>query len=253
MAPLTSTRSLFELRVGSSHTIEILLQIRLADLPWWNSNLKDHERELYKLIGRRVLPEECRDEIEADRARREVDKHFNKNKAVVVGEANLKKKAKKAVKGKGKRGNVSMKETKTKKQKLSDKEAIAENDKNAEKTKSVSWVMGKSIQICYIMEEIEKSSAATMIFRQKGWEDNSDNATSTTSQGSAEKQSQSSEGVADEEKNVPLATFRSWKKLSKRLNLWVFRFDPDDPTDLSISGGAGFPQPELLPMADIFR
>ena len=74
------------------------------------------------------------------------------------------------------------------------------------------------------------------------------------SQSSAEsKQTKSSDKVDDNDKLVPLATCRSWKKLPKRVNLWVFKFDPNDPTELSVSEGGGFPRPDLLPMADIFR
>ena len=57
----------------------------------------------------------------------------------------------------------------------------------------------------------------------------------------------------DDDKLVPLATFRSWKKLPHRVSLWVFQFDPSNPSDLKVSEDGGFPRPDLLPMADIFR
>ena len=60
-------------------------------------------------------------------------------------------------------------------------------------------------------------------------------------------------GDGDKNIMIPLASFWTWKKLPKRLNLWVFKFDPADPTDLSFSDRGGFPRPELLPIADIFR
>ena len=87
MAPITTTRTLFELRVGSFHTIEVLLQIRLSDISWWNSDLYNHERELYKLLGRRVLPVECREEIEEDcrkRAKRQDNMANNEKKKVLA-------------------------------------------------------------------------------------------------------------------------------------------------------------------------
>jgi len=88
-----------------------------------------------------------------------------------------------------------------------------------------------------MMEEIVSSSAATLIFRPK---ENYD--------------AHSEEPDGKERENmVPLATFRTWKKLPKRLNLWVFKLDPNNPTDLSSSEGGAFPRPELLPVADIFR
>ena len=107
----------------------------------------------------------------------------------------------------------------------------------------------------YLMEDIEKSSASTLIFRHRETTADADNDATSSSQ-STQKQSGSSAKPGDDDdegKQVPLATFRSWKKLSKRINLWVFRFDPDDHADLSVAEGGGFPQPELLPMADIFR
>lgn len=260
MAPLSTTRTIFELRVGSTHTIEVLLQIRLSDIAWWNSNLRDHERQLHKLIGRRVLPSECRTEIEADLAKMQ-GAHANndtkkKRGKVVIGEANLKKKANKD-NGKGKKRGKAKKETKaSKKQKLAEKKAMEANDTESKEKKLKllrepgKWVMGKSIQICYMMEDIEKSSATTLIFRTKA--NIPDNA--TTDPASAEEtKSQPTETEEDKQKMVPLATFRSWKKLPKRLSLWVFQFDPDKPSILSVSEGGGFPRPELLPMSDIFR
>lgn len=100
------------------------------------------------------------------------------------------------------------------------------------------------------MEEIVNSSAATLIFRpNENYDAYSEEPDGTAT--AARKQSQSSK----ERENimVPLATFRTWKKLPKRLNLWVFKLDPNDPTDLSSSEGGAFPRPELLPVADIFR
>jgi len=118
--------------------------------------------------------------------------------------------------------------------------------------------MGKSIQICYMMEDIDETSTTTMIYRNKentttATADSDNNNTMSQSSTTPEKQSTKKEAEDDDEKMVPMATFRSWKKLNKRLTLWVFDFDPDNPSDLSVSEGGGFPRPELLPMADIFR
>jgi hypothetical protein len=98
----------------------------------------------------------------------------------------------------------------------------------------------------YMLEEFESSSAATLIFRPK---ENYGTYSEEPDGTAARKQYQSSQ---ERENMVPLATFRTWKKLPKRLNLWVFKLDPNDPTDLSSSEGGGFPRPELLPIADIF-
>ena len=114
-----------------------------------------------------------------------------------------------------------------------------------------------------MMEEIERSTATTLIFRPKETTNNkldttdgsstTDAATKGKEDGAKKSKSSETSTAEDEEaKVVPLATFRTWKKLPKRINLWVFKF-ADDPTDLSVSEGGGFPRPELLPVSDIFR
>ena len=163
MAPLTTTRTLFELRVGSYHTIEVLLQIRLSDIEWWNSDLYNHERQLYKLLGRRVLPNnECKEEIEkyrSERKRKEDLLNNNKEKKqsgeVVIGEANLKKKAadkEKSTSGKKRgRGKKTKKETKaSKKQRVKDAANEGTEEKKRPKLlrETGKWIMGNSIQIC---------------------------------------------------------------------------------------------------------
>ena len=121
--------------------------------------------------------------------------------------------------------------------------------------------MGKSIQACYVMEDIDSTASCSMAFRpikiKKPVEQQNDDPDSKLDETvtSPAKQDADSSTIAgrDQKKMIPLATFRSWNKLPKRLNIWVFRFDPDNPTDLSVSDDGGFPRPDLLPLADIFR
>jgi hypothetical protein len=164
MAPLTTTRTLFELRVGSTHTIEVLLQIRLADISWWNSDLYNHERQLYKLIGRRVLPDECREEIEADRARaREAVDHAKRKKRErgggggegMIGEANSKKRAaenQKSAANRRKRGGTSKEKSSKKNSKDGNGNNALASESKEKKLKffrgAGTWVMGSSIQLC---------------------------------------------------------------------------------------------------------
>lgn len=297
MAPLSTTRTLFELRVGSAHTLEVLLQIRLQDISWWNDNLHDHECQLYKLIGRRVLPNDdaCRTEIEADRARaREANEsQGGLKKAAQSKTSNTGRKRRGTEK---KNGGVGDSTTQKRRKNAKDGKNEAEETKlKLLRDTSGTWMMGKSIQICkrrkqervlkfsfaensdqlivsllpratgYKMEIIDTSNEETLFFRPKGTI-NSDlgpdgNATKGGStQSSVNERSQTSKkvgvegnNVKDDEKIIPLASFRTWKKLPKRMNVWVFKFNPNDPTDLSLSQGGGFPRPELLPMADIFR
>mmetsp|Transcript_24219 Transcript_24219/g.37980 ORF Transcript_24219/g.37980 Transcript_24219/m.37980 type:complete len:276 (-) Transcript_24219:86-913(-) len=269
MAPLNTTRTLFEVRVGAYHTVEVLLQIRQSDITWWNSDLRNHERQLHKLLGRRVLPVECREEIEEFHSKRkmweerkagfsEAQKHGKKK--VVVGEDNLKKKA-----SRNKRGNTSKDKKKgdaksKKKQKTAEsKTAKGADDATKEKRSKPfqdpgKWMIqsGYTIQLCYIAEALESTSNTTLVFRPKknietiDVVDESDEKSSNTGE-------QSQTSLDDDKKTVPLASFRKWTKLKKRVNVWVFKLDPDNPCDLSHSEGGGFPRPDLLPMADIFR
>ncbi|KAL3791258.1 hypothetical protein HJC23_000875 [Cyclotella cryptica] len=288
--PRITTRTLFDVRVGSMHTLEVLLQIRSSDLEWWNSNLRDHERQLYKLIGRRILPLELKHEIQTDLEREQKNEAFDSKTArkkggVVIGEVNLKKMAENNSKSKPKTATHSKKranqsssskgKSKGKKakqnvsvsnksaQQLSAALACRDDATNATELKdkrpkilrdSGKWIMEKSIQACYVMEDIDRTSMCSMAFRPMKQDAKH---TVMTSDKENEKisptQKVTETPLGQEENLIPLATFRSWNKLSKRLNIWVFKFDPEDPTDLSVSEGGGFPRPELLPLSDIFR
>lgn len=284
MAPLTTTRKLLEVRVGSMHTLEVLLQIRQGDISWWNSDVYNHERELYKLIGRRIVPDECRDEIKNHallmkgiRGDNNENHKANKSKErVVIGEDNLKKITATANKGTGrKRGKQTTtasgrgKKLKTDAKKGGGKKQTSTSNATAvfgtgdeddsepkEKTHKLlrqkgTWIMGSSIQVCYEMEDIDRSAVRTLIYRPMEQPTTKRDASSTT--GEEKEDNIQLSTPPDKGEKVPLATFRRWKKLSKRVNLWVFKFDPDDPYDMSTSEGGGFPRPDLLPLADIFR
>ncbi|KAL7510800.1 hypothetical protein ACHAXN_007723 [Cyclotella atomus] len=258
--PLITTRSRFDVRVGSMHTLEVILQIRSSDLNWWNSNLH-HEKQLYKLIGRRIIPEELNDEILGDTDRlKTVSGEIVKKKKVVVGEVNLKKLADKTKPAPKKRGKQTTKEMKMPPKKAKTEQLMskqntlaASNEDTESKDKrpkllreTGKWVMGKSMQACYVMEDIDRTASCSMAFRPMKKVETQEDQSANLDLSSPKKE-------LDSEKLIPLATFRSWNKLSKRLNVWVFKFDPDDPTDLSVSEDGGFPRPELLPLSDIFR
>ncbi len=172
MAPLTTTRTLLELRIGSNLTIEVLLQIRLADLDWWNSDLDNHERQLHKLIGRRVLPDECREEIEADRARAREAADNAKRKKIerdgsgsdrALGEVTSSKRVaenQKSSTGRRKRGGTTKEGKTSRKKKGTDEKNVVDGDghnslalESKEKKRQLlmergTWIMGTSIQIC---------------------------------------------------------------------------------------------------------
>lgn len=270
------------------HTLEVLLQIRSTDLEWWKSNLRDHERQLYKLIGRRVLPLELKDEIQTDLEREQKSEAFDgiaakKKDGVVIGEVNLKKmaenkskqntvhtkkRANQAASSKGKSKGKKAKQTaatsNTRVQKLPAvvshrDDATTATDFKDKRPKilrdSCKWIMGKTIQACYVMEDIDRTATCSMAFRpMKQDARHSDLTPGRKDDKISPTQKVTETTIGHKEENlIPLATFRSWNKLSKRLNIWVFKFDPEDPADLSVSEGGGFPRPELLPLSDIFR
>lgn len=267
MAPINTTRHLFEVRVGQYHTIEVLLQIRQADLSWWNEDLRNNERQLHKLIGRRILPVECREEIEKfhsrrrQREERKASAHNeatvpNKKNAVVVGEVNLKKKASSRKRGSGNNEAKSRKKKTANDNKTNKKAEDAATKEKRSKLFSDpgTWVLapGYTIQLCYRMEDIESSSATTLVFRTNKKSDILKSEIASADTATTGEQTQNSLDE-DDKKSVTLASFRRWTKLKKRINVWVFKFDPDNPCDLSHSEGGGFPRPDLIPMADIFR
>lgn len=150
MPPLTTTRTLLELRVGSAHTIEVLLQIRLQDIVWWNSNLHDHECQLYKLIGRRVLPTDdaCRAVIEADRAKvREAKDDKGGLKKSVAGKDTNKGSKRRGV-GKTKKGVDDNPKQKRRKNAKDGKNDSEDAKLKLMRATTGTWMMGKSIQIC---------------------------------------------------------------------------------------------------------
>ena len=72
------TRNLLDVRVGKSHTIQILFNLRQRDVPWFNDNAETYTKQLLKLLSDEILPIECKDEIEDKRKGR--DGLFEKKK-----------------------------------------------------------------------------------------------------------------------------------------------------------------------------
>ena len=87
------------------------------------------------------------------------------------------------------------------------------------------WVMGKSIQACYVMEDIDSTASCSMAFRpiKKPVEKQNDDPDSKRDETitSPAKQDADSSTIAgrDQKKMIPLAPFRSWNKLPKWLSI----------------------------------
>ena len=255
---LNKTRSLVELRVARRHSIEVLVQISQKNLTWWNQNHRAHERELYRLIGR-FLPKECGDEIREDRrgraerrksaSEKDTDKLGKKRKAdVFTGKGKVKgsddKDGNKTKRGKKATGKKKKKKIdKILPDKDKDKAALEHRPKCLRD--EGRWVFGEDLQICYKMEDMT-NACSTLVYKKK------DANEEDKLEGADSSKAPTQSSVETQDVEVPLAVFRRWKKLSKRIVLWLFPINPDDPTDLSVTKDSGFPLPDMMPFCDIF-
>lgn len=85
--------------------------------------------------------------------------------------------------------------------------------------RDVSHVFGDALRVTYRVEELNANESATLIFPKR----------------------------SDSSK-----TFRQLPKISKRIILWCYPVDKNNPTEPAPEGG-GFPRPEMLPIASLFR
>lgn len=210
-------RTMLELRVGTTHTVAILVHLRRADLDWFNSSMELHRRELFQLIGKKILPREFSEELDRHHEDKAESNRPSKEKgAVVVGERNRKAEAKTKAGKKRKRGK---KEEETKK--------VNTSKSTEEKRKYDKQVFGQTLQVIYRLEDIRLSESALLLYVN-------------------------TKHSSDGKKSNKSRAFRQLPKLSKQLSLWCFPFDPQNPLAPN-PDGVGFPRPELIPIASLFR
>ena len=281
-----SHRTFLELSVGTTHTVQVVIHLRRSDLEWFNNpnDLPDHQSQLFNLIGRRILPQECGEEIETDlaawrRKRRKI--------GVLIGEKNIaaggaqsssapsssstlgkgKKKGGRAVSGRGKKGG-GRKGTNAKAGTKISLAALAGGSKKGAKTKrnvDVVYLFADTLQVTYRVENVSTSDSVTLLFndpvdvsaaakeRPKAESSGKDGIDVMSKKRSAAISADPGDTKKDRAKNAgnSLATFRQLKKLSKRIVIWVYPFDPTNPTAPNPEGG-GFPRPELIPLTSLF-
>ena len=85
--------------------------------------------------------------------------------------------------------------------------------------RDVHHVFGDVLRVTYRVEELNANESATLIFAKRN--DSSNN-------------------------------FRQLPKISKRIILWCYPIDKNNPTEPAPEGG-GFPRPEMLPISSLFR
>lgn len=139
------TRTFLELRVGRTHTVDVLLHLRRSDVKWFHSSA-DNKKELFRLLSQHIIFRECEKEIQEFH-----DVRNGIRPVVEVGEKN-KPKAKKGKKRK--------------------KGEPAEPSEPKEKPKrDIRHVFGTGIQVTYKTEEVSDKEGASLIFPKSATND----------------------------------------------------------------------------------
>lgn len=236
---LSRTRTNLELRVGKNAVVDIVLHVRKADLQWFNNNDNessdsdlDHTADLFQVLQQSVLPRMFQNEIE--------DSHYASSKTSSDNSSNTKPPPKLGPGGipilageerknhnKEKNVNIPKKGQKRKRappaKKTKDVAGIEDDDEKtkAKLAKDVFYAFGKNLQLAYRCEDISKLNTASFTFRNEKGHDSS--------------------GILHELDRLP-----------KRIVAWIFPFDPSRPSEADPSDG-GFPIPERIPIAHLFR
>ena len=284
-----SHRTFLELSVGTTHTVECIIHMRRADLDWFNApeHISDHQRQLFTLIGRRILPTECSEEIEADLA---TWRQKRAKIGVLIGEKNIAEAAA-AVKaataaaakaaGGGKKSGAGRGRKKAGKKggggkKAGGKSATTGGGKKGGKTGSkttlaalagvvggkktkrkrdadISYLFAETLQVTYRAEEIKTSDSVALLYNNNTGKRKEADGSNNSGKGKRRRTADADGSSAKKGSTgtTELATFRTLKKLSKRIIIWVYPFDPANPTAPNPEGG-GFPRPEMIPLTSLF-
>ena len=231
--------------------MECIIHMRRADLEWFNApdNISDHQRQLFTLIGRRILRQECSEEIEADLA---TWRQKRAKIGVLIGEKNIaeaaaavkaaaaakaaggkkvgagrgrKKAGKKGGAGK-KAGGKSTTGVGKKGSKTGSKTTLAalaggvggKKTKRKRDTGGISYLFAESLQVTYRSEEIKTSDSVTLLYNNnnkadQGKEPDED---ASTSKGKPKRSAGADGGNGKKGSTKELATFRTLKKLIHR-------------------------------------
>ena len=147
--PLNSTsRTFMELRVGKSHLVEVLLQVRRADLGWYRSNYDTIQKELLELLQENVLPRMCGEEIENYHRM----KHPHLFPPDIAGSKNTSK-------------AKSSKSAGRKRVKKAPPPPPEEEKRKPDK--EVYYSFGETIQLAYRRQELKSNRGATIFYKAK--------------------------------------------------------------------------------------
>ena len=250
------TRNLLHIQVGKTHTIQILLHLRLCHLEWFHQNVENHTQQILTIVSQRILPEECKEEIEGPSCDNEETNAKDKQKKGKGGTAkkgSRKKKGTTSAKGKQKvpekpedmksvqeffnkpeepkkRKATSSGTTKSKSKKVKE---VQVSERKYLKSLPYKRLYGDTIQICYQMQDLATRHTAYLSYDAPSASSTEPNESSTTNN------------------KRHLSKFKSLPLIPKRIVLWCYPFDPDNPCDPNLDLD-GFARPDLVPIAQLF-
>lgn len=212
--PLTyGTRTHIEVRVGKFHSAEVALHLRRCDLQWFNRGNGDGGSFMPQVL--QLLQASVIPRMFSD----EIEiSHAKKTRSKIppkLGPGGIPIEEEE-------QQQPNARQTRKKRGRLTKKQ-LAEIEKQQQeaegrKHKDVFYAFGSEIQFAYRLEERKTKPSATLV-RRSG----------ASSKGS----------------------FMELIKLSKRIYLWCYPYDPSKPMEGDREGG--FPRPELVSMSHLFR
>ena len=244
-------RSLEDIKIGSSHSCEVLFHLRRQDWDWYINNEDEIEEEIFDLLSDRIIPRMFGKEIEYYHAKR----HPEKFPDIVVeetgtGSKNIKNAAKAAAaagnntkKGGGRQPKPKKKMSTAAKKKAAAAAALANQDDNRPE-KDVYFSFGEVVQLAYRIQPLP-SSMRTIWYKDE-------NANKDASDGK-EGEEDTDEKQRQKQVEVGGGFFEGHRtKLKSRLLIWVSKIDPTNKTNPD-APGIGFYRPEFVPTCQIFK
>ena len=217
-------RTALDIRVGSSHVVEVLLHLRRADWTWYRANEKEIEDELMILLESCILSRMFGDEVEA--YHRRMNPHLFADESQ-IGSKNVKNRPKKSVASK----------KKGRKAKAAAPQVVQETATELKKQeKEVYFAFGDTLQLAYRKEELpqnDRSLGGRTLFCPP----DDENTTIIT------------DCVSDANHH---AEYQYLPKLSHRLLIWCSKNDPNNPTNQDAEN-VGFLRQDMIPIVSLFR
>jgi hypothetical protein len=149
-------RSLHELRVGKSHSVEVLFQLRRADWDWYTTNEQEIEEEVYELLSESVIPRMFGDTIEQYHVKRQP--HLFPDKLLVGSKNNTSTTGTTNAKGNSKR----------KPRKGAKAAPSTESSDEKKPEKDIYFSFGETVQLAYRKKPLPSPPGKTIFFKEDG-------------------------------------------------------------------------------------